>query len=107
MRRSTSLPGPAVGVAGRDLRHHALERFIEIDLLRVRETDDHEQDVGELERQVARALFLLLGLFAEAVIDFAGPLPALFTEPPHVVERREVAFLILADPLIDALLRLA
>ncbi len=44
--RSAFLPGPAVGVAGVDLRHHGVEGLIQIDPLGIGEADDHEENVG-------------------------------------------------------------
>src|SRR5438477_528739 len=106
-RRSAFLLGPAVGVAGGDLRHHPGERVVQIDVLRVRDTDHDEQDVGELHRQGSLAFFLLLGLLPEPMVDFAGQLPDLFRQPGQVGERREVALLILTDPAVDRLLGFA
>src|SRR5881628_1425156 len=49
-RKSASLPGPAAGVAGGDLGHHLRKGVIEVDVLRVRDADHHEQDIGQLHR---------------------------------------------------------
>src|SRR6266581_2887579 len=47
-RKSASLPGPAAGVAGGDLGHHLREGVVEIEALRVRDADYHEQNIREL-----------------------------------------------------------
>src|SRR6266567_2928636 len=107
MRRSAFLPGPAGGVAGGDLPHHGAERLVEVDPLGVREADHHEQAVGELHRDGPFGLFLFLRLLAEAMVDPAGELAHLFRQPGEVGQRREVSFLILADPTIDRLLSFA
>ncbi len=106
-RRSAFLPGPARGVARGDLVHHARERVVEVDPLRVRETDHDEEDVAELHRDGALGLSRLFRLLTEAVVQLARELTHLFGEPGEVRERREISFLILADPAIDRLLRLA
>jgi len=87
--------------------HHARERVVEVDPLRVRETDHDEEDVAELHRDGALGLSRLFRLLTEAVVQLARELTHLFGEPGEVRERREISFLILADPAIDRLLRLA
>ena len=66
-----------------------------LNLLRVGQADHDEQDVGELHRQRPFRLILLLGLFAEPVVDLAGQLTDLFREAREVGERGEVSLLIL------------
>src|SRR5207302_799907 len=100
-------PGPAVGVAGGDFRHHPGERVVQVDMLRVGDADHDEQDVGELHGQGALGFLLLLGLLTEPVVDLAGQLAHLFGEPGQVGERREISLLILTDPAVDRLLSFA
>src|SRR5262249_33531698 len=106
-RRSAFLPGPAVRVAHGDFSHHRGERLVEIDTLRIRETDHHEQNVGQLHRDRAGILFDLLGLLPEPMIDLSRELSHLFGQAREVRQRREVSFFILRDPLINRLLRFA
>src|SRR2546425_9615310 len=105
--RSAFLPGPAVGVAGADLRPHGVEGLIQIDPLGIGEADDHEEDVCQLQGEGAPGLLMLLGFLAQAVVDLAGELAHFLRQPGEVGERREVAFLILPDPSIDSLLGFA
>src|SRR6266511_5387043 len=106
-KRSASLPGPAAGVAGGDLGHHLRERLIEVDALGVGQADHDEQDVRQLHRDRADVLVRLLALRSEVVIDLARQLANFLGEAGDVGERREVAFLILADPAVDGVLRFA
>src|SRR2546421_1419734 len=106
-RKSSSLPGPAAGVAGGDLGHHLGERVVEVDLLRVGQAHDHEQDISELHRDRAFRLIRLLLLRPEPMIHLARQLSHLLGEPSHVGERREIALFKLADPAIHYLLRVA
>src|SRR5439155_1111250 len=62
---------------------------------------------GELHCYRALHLVLLLGLLAKPVVDLARQLAHLFHQADDVRERREVSFLILADPAIDCLLGFA
>src|SRR6266849_2972899 len=105
-KKSASLPGPAAGVAGGDLGHHLREGVVEIDVLRVGHADHDKENVRQLHRNRAGRFVRFLRLGAELVIDFACQLADLFGEARHVRERREIALLELADPLIDRLLRL-
>src|SRR5215471_10394610 len=106
-RRSVFLPGPPVRVANPDLRHHRVERPIEIDSLCVGEADHHEQDVAQLECKVSVSLARFLLLLSETMVHLARQLPHLFGEPGEDRERREVAFLILSNPLVDCRLSFA
>ena len=81
------------------------EGVIEIDVLGIGDADHDEKDVGQLHRNRAGRFVGFLWLRAELVIDFACQLADFFGEARHVRERREVALLELADPLIDRLLR--
>src|SRR5207247_11294164 len=93
--RSAFLPGPAVGIAGVDLRHHGVESLLQIDPLGIGEADDDEQDIGQLHGEGARGLLMLLGFLAEAVVDLAGELAHFLGQPGGVGARREVAVLTL------------
>ena len=106
MKRSASLPGPAAGVAGGDFGHHLREGVVEIDVLRVGNANHDEEDVRQLQRNRAGRFVRFLWLRAQLMIDFACQLADFFGEARHVRERREVALLELADPVIDRLLRL-
>src|SRR5213596_443644 len=106
-RKSASLPGPAAGVAGGDLGHHLREGVIEIEALRVRDADYHEQNVCELHGNRTVGLARLLWLGAEAVIDLPRQLADFFGQARHVRERREVALFELPDPEIHRLLCVA
>src|SRR5467141_2467144 len=106
-RKSACLPGPAIGVAGGDLPHHLRERVVQVDPLRICQTDDDEQNIRQLHRDRALRFLGLLRLLPEPVGHFPRQLTHFFREPGEVGERREVSFFILADPPIDRLLGFA
>src|SRR6266853_4520423 len=105
-KKSGSLPGPAAGVAGGDFGHHLRERVVEVDVLRIGDADDDEQDVRQLERNRSGLFVGFLWFGAELVIDLARQLADFFGKSRHVRERREVPRFELAHPLIDGMLRL-
>src|SRR5437762_5618190 len=106
-KKSASLPGPAAGVAGGDLGHHLRKGVIEVDVLRVRDANHHEQDIGQLHRNGAGRFVGFLLFRTKLVIDFASQLAHFLGESRHVDQRRKVAFLELPHPSIDGCLRLA
>ena len=106
MWRSASLPGPAAGVAGGDFGHHLRERVIEIDLLRIGETDHDEENIRQLHGHRSGRFVGFLLLRPELMVHFPRQLADFFSKACHVHERREVAFLELADPAIHRLLRI-
>lgn len=75
-------------------------------MLRVGDADHDEEDVRQLHRNRSGRLIRFLRFRAELVIDFACQFADFFGQTRHVRERREIALLELADPLIDCLLRL-
>src|SRR6185503_14138521 len=90
-----------------DLRHHSVERFIEVDALPVGHADQHKQDVGHLHPEIALWFVFLLGLLPEAVIHLPGQLANLLCQPREVGQWMEVPFFELLDPGIDSALRVA
>src|SRR5207248_6518651 len=106
-KKSTSRPGPAVGVAGGNLGDHLCERRVQIDVLRIGDADHHEHDVSELHGHRAGRLVGFFLYRAELVIHSASQLAYFFRQSRDVHERREITLHELAHPLIDGCLRLA
>jgi len=75
-------------------------------VLRVGHADHDEENVRQLHRNRSGRFVGFLRLGTKLVIDLARQLADFFGQPRHVRERREVARLELADPLIDRVLRL-
>src|SRR5690606_11159922 len=79
----------------------------QIDPLLVRDDQQHEEHVRQLDRQVLLRLVRLLDLVAEPVVHLARQLAHFLDQAGQVRERWPVAFLEPGDPGIHPLLRLA
>src|SRR5262245_10149578 len=105
LRTLFRLPGPPLGIPVLDFLQHPVEGLLQVDAFAIGDTDQDEENVGELHREIAFGLAGFLGLLAEPVVELAGQLAHLFGEPCQVREGVEVPFRKLGNPAVDPLLQ--